>query len=92
MICKGCGSNTELRLGFCFVCASKGEQRSAQRTVRQHLRKAMHNARIKRWDYVRYDLSWAWQRLTRTGDYAKRGYFEEMGVSTRTPQADKEEK
>lgn len=85
MICKGCGRNTELRLGFCFDCASRGEVRAAQRTVVQHLRKALQNAKIKRWDYVRYDLRWAWERLTRTGDYGKRGYFAEMGVPVRIP-------
>jgi hypothetical protein len=84
-ICKGCKSDTELRLGFCFDCASRGEQRAAQRTVLQHVAKALHNARINRWNYVRYDLTWAWQRLTHTGDYAKRGYFSEMGVETKSP-------
>lgn len=77
--CRSCGRDRELRLGFCFDCASAGEARAAKRTVRQHLVKALVHWRRRDWWKARYDLRWAWERFTMTGDYAKGGYFEEMG-------------
>jgi hypothetical protein len=74
--CIGCGQDDELRMGFCFDCASTGELRAARRTVAQHLGTALRHLRERRPDLARFDLSWAWQRLTRTGDYTPRGYFE----------------
>lgn len=76
MICRGCKSDTELRLGYCFDCASIGEERAAKRTVLQHLNKMRKNLLQHKWKYAQYDLSWAWQRLTRTGDYSDGGTFD----------------
>ena len=72
--CARCGKTDELRLGFCWDCANLGEQRSARRTVWQHIRKGLRNI-AHRNDNYRYDFRWAWQRLTKTGDYAPDGYF-----------------
>ncbi len=75
--CNFCGTaDSELRAGCCFDCATKGEERAARRTVVQHIRKAATNARKGYWDNARIDLRWAWERLTRTGDYAPDGYFD----------------
>ncbi len=80
--CIKCGGdgNGELRWGFCFDCASAGEEKAARRTVWQHVVAAAGNIRSggENW---RYDLSWAWQRLTRSGDYKRGGCFErEYGI------------
>lgn len=83
MRCRGCGRAEELRLGWCFDCSNKGERRAACRSVLQHLMKAALNLCLLRFKYVGYDLSWAWQRLTRTGDYAKDGYFDWVGYEWR---------
>jgi len=77
--CLGCGRVTEGRMNFCFDCAHTGEKRAAKRTVLQHLRKCLSNFRRRRWWQARYDLTWAIQRLTRTGDYSKDGYFDSEG-------------
>jgi hypothetical protein len=82
--CVKCGNADELRLGFCFDCAASGEERAACRTVLQHLSKMLFNLRQGRWENARYDLSWAWQRLTRTGDYRAGGYFDSAGYRWRT--------
>jgi len=87
MKCKGCGSDTELRLGYCFDCASRGERRAACRTVVQHLLKCVRNLVRCRLRYARFDLRWAFQRLTRTGDYAKDGYFDWIGIPWRDGRA-----
>lgn len=81
--CKGCGKNEELRMGFCFDCASSGEERAAKRKVYQHLLKAWNNAWLghKHTWKSKIDLSWAWQRLTRTGDYAQGGTFDWEGYN-----------
>ena len=76
--CIACGKIDELRLGVCFDCASAGEERAARRTVLQHLGKMIFNIR-RRSPNWRYDLAWAWERLTRTGDYKPGGYFEQEG-------------
>lgn len=69
--------DVDLRLGVCFRCADEGELRAARRTVAMHLVKALSNALAGNWTYVRFDLRWAWQRLTGTGDYAPGGYFDQ---------------
>ena len=74
MICHGCGKDEELRLGFCFDCASAGEERAARRTVLQHLAKGFRHLWIGS-DNARFDFRWAWERFTRTGDYARNGEF-----------------
>lgn len=76
MRCKACGKIEELRAGFCFDCCTEGERRAANRTVLQHLWKCVRNLFRRKFAYARYDICWAWERLTRTGDYAKGGYFE----------------
>jgi hypothetical protein len=77
MKCIGCGKDDELRLGFCWDCASEGEARAARRSVLQHLAKALSH--IGQTNF-RYDIKWAWERLTRTGDYAPGGYFHSFGI------------
>lgn len=79
MICKGCGKDDELRLGFCFDCASAGEERAARRTVLQHLARGFSNL-VKRSPNAKYDFKWAWERLTQTGDYARNGAFAYLGL------------
>jgi hypothetical protein len=83
MECKKCKRDAELRLGFCFDCASAGQDSAAKRTVLQHLAKAVINARAGHWRYVRFDLRWAWERLFRIGDYAKDGTFDWEGIDWR---------
>ena len=77
--CIFCGRHEELRMGVCFDCAMSGESKSAKRTVLGHLKQSLKNIKRRRWDYVRYDLTWAFQRLTRSGDYATGGYFDQQG-------------
>lgn len=79
MICAGCGKDDELRLGFCFDCATAGEENAARRTVAQHLLKGLKNL-CRGNDNARFDFGWAWERLTRTGDYARNGAFAYMGL------------
>lgn len=82
-ICKGCGKDEELRLGFCFDCASKGEERAAKRTVEQHLEHALNEINKGNKENARYDIQWALQRLTLTGDYADGGTFDKEGYDWR---------
>lgn len=79
--CFGCGASRDLRGGFCFDCASAGEARAARRTVVQHICVGFRNLR-KRNGCAKYDFQWAWERLTKTGDYAPGGYFAAFGIST----------
>ena len=79
MICKFCGKNTELRLGCCFDCAHRGEARASKRTVLQHILCSLTHFFNGKLDYAKWDLQWAIQRLTRTGDYATNGYFDQAG-------------
>ena len=84
--CNFCGSkDSDLRMGCCFDCATSGEERAARRSVRQHLAKAFTNARKGFWDNARIDLRWAFERLTRTGDYAPDGYFDHQVPDWRKP-------
>lgn len=75
-ICKGCERPRELRLGFCFDCASAGDARSARRTTAQHLAVALRQALRGRWELAGFELRWAWERWRGTGDYAVGGYFD----------------
>lgn len=74
--CNSCGRPKDLRLGFCFDCATEGEQRAARRTVLQHAAKGVGHALRGYWTEARFDFAWAWERLTQTGDYAPGGYFD----------------
>lgn len=74
--CRGCGKHDDLRLGFCFDCADAGERRAAHRSVAQHVGKGLRHLAQQRWTNARIDFSWAWERLTRTGDYAPGGEFD----------------
>ena len=81
MKCNYCGKDDELRFGCCWDCASTGEARAAKRTVPQHLGAMIRNL----WrgnGNAKYDRKWAWERLTRTGDYAPGGYFERNNIPT----------
>lgn len=89
--CRGCGKDDDLRFGYCFDCASKGEERAAKRRVYQHLWCGVKKlAKVSRWRSsghwfeVKCDLTWAWQRLTGTGDYATNGTFDFEGYDWRT--------
>lgn len=75
MICKGCKKNDDLRFGWCFDCTSKGEKRAASRGVIEHIIKGLKNISTGSLNF-KYDFKWAWQRLTKTGDYSRFGYFE----------------
>jgi hypothetical protein len=77
MTCTVCGTDDDdLRFGVCYDCADRGEREAAHRTVIKHIYKAFINLRHRKWRYAWYDITWAWQRLTKTGDYAKGGYFD----------------
>lgn len=82
MICKGCKKDEELRLGYCWDCACAGEARAAKCTIIGHLAKAIRNI-VKGSPNWRIDISWAWQRLTGTGDYKDGGYFDSQGIDWR---------
>lgn len=75
MICKGCKRNEDLRFGWCFDCATQGENYAAHRTVVAHIAKDIRNFLVHSPNY-RYDFIWALERLTRTGDYRVNSYFE----------------
>lgn len=75
--CNFCGrEDTDLRMGCCFDCATAGEARAAKRTVVQHLVTGVKNTLKGNWFSAQCDFSWAWERLTRTGDYQPGGYFD----------------
>jgi hypothetical protein len=77
-VCVGCGREDDLRFGFCFYCASAGELRAARRTVFGHSCRGLKNLLRGRWWQARMDFSWAYERLTRTGDYQPGGEFERL--------------
>lgn len=79
MQCSSCGRYEDTRMGTCFDCAHEAEGRAAKRTVAGHVMRAIRNAIQGNFDYSRYDLSWARQRMLRRGDYADGGYFDEQG-------------
>ena len=80
--CARCRQYSDLRYGYCFDCADAGERRAATRTVAQHLGKGGAHLWRRRWTNARIDFQWAWERLTRTGDYAPGGEFErQYGVT-----------
>lgn len=83
MKCACCERDEELRMGVCFDCASAGEERAAKRTVVQHLRRALENLLSGKTGNARFDLQWAWERLTGTGDYARGGTFDREGYRWR---------
>lgn len=75
--CASCGSTDELRMGHCFDCAMRGEERAAHRAVAQHLGHGLWRALRGRFDFAtKTDFVWAWERLTKTGDYAPGGEFD----------------
>lgn len=77
MTCRICQRHEDLRAGICFDCATDAERRAAQRSVLQHLLKGLGKVMRLRFNYgTRTDFRWAWERLTRTGDYAPGGEFE----------------
>lgn len=79
MTCRYClrDSGNDIRMGCCFQCANAGELRAARRTVLQHLRQAVHNLSNLRFEDAWFEVVWAWQRVTLTGDYKRGGYFEQ---------------
>ena len=83
MRCTTCKKEDELRFGVCFDCASSGEERAAKRSVIEHIKKGFINLKIGNYVYARYDFTWAYQRLTKTGDYSKDGTFDWEGYDWR---------
>jgi len=78
MICRGCGQDDELRYGYCFPCATEGERRAAQYSVTQHCIKGFSSLVRGYRTEARIYFRWAWERLTRAGDYAPGGEFERI--------------
>jgi len=79
--CKRCGCYDDLRMGTCFDCADAAERRAAQRSAGQHIGMGFRLLREARWTSARICFLWAWERWTRTGDYAPGGVFErEYGI------------
>ena len=75
--CFACGKTDELRMGCCFDCACDGEHRAARRSVLQHIGQGLGLALKGQFDFsTRTSFVWAWERLTKTGDYAPGGEFE----------------
>lgn len=74
--CNYCGKEAELRMGCCWECGTSGEARAARRTVWQHLWTGAKHA-VQGSANARFDFQWAWERLTRSGDYAPGGEFSE---------------
>lgn len=74
--CRTCGKEAELRLGACWECANAGELRRARLSPVAHLLSAIKNVSRRRFDYAKYDLRWAYGRLTNTGDYRPGGYLD----------------
>lgn len=76
MICNGCGRDEDCRCGYCFDCATAGEERAAKRTVWQHICKGIGHLFGGWRTEARIDFRWAFERLTGTGDYdPRRGEF-----------------
>jgi len=80
--CRVCKREAdERRGGVCWDCATDGERRALQRSILQHLLSAVANVPRRQWFGVRCDVTWAWQRLTRTGYYKPGGICErEYGI------------
>jgi len=76
MICNCCGRDDDCRMGICFDCATAAEIRASKRSVLQHVGKALGHLRRGDFTFARISLAWAWERLTKTGDYAPGGEFE----------------
>jgi len=84
--CAGCGQPEELRMGYCFDCAMAGEERAARRSVLQHLRCGFGRILLGNFSFAtRMDFVWAWERLTKTGDYAPGGEFDSQYFNPRQP-------
>jgi hypothetical protein len=82
--CDYCGKQTDdLRFGCCFMCASAGEEKAAKRTVAQHVLKGFFNLFRGNISIARIDFVWAWERASRTGDYAAGGVFDREGYQWR---------
>jgi hypothetical protein len=82
-ICNGCGRNDDLRLGYCFSCATEAEVRVAKRSTLRHIFNGLRNLASLNFTYAKYDLQWAFERFTRTGDYKKDGYFDSQNIPWR---------
>ncbi len=77
--CAVCGGEAETRFGCCFDCATEGERKAAHRSILQHLAVGLGRVLRGRRDFgTRLEFIWAWERLTKTGDYAPGGEFDRM--------------
>lgn len=84
MSCSVCGSDdTDTRMGVCFDCATAGEARAARRGVLGHIWRGIDAAMHAEWWVARICFRWAWERLTKTGDYAPGGEFDAAGYDWR---------
>lgn len=84
--CASCGREVdERRFNVCWDCACSGEERAAKRTSWQHVHTGLWHVWTRQWLYAKFDLTWAWQRLTRTGDYRTGGTFDRAGYAWRRP-------
>lgn len=74
--CGSCGQPAaDLREGVCFSCASNAEDGVAKRSVEEHLQSALKHLERGLTEYAEIDIKWAYERLTRTGQYGPRGDF-----------------
>lgn len=80
--CEDCEKS---KTGICDYCYQDSMTYLAKMTVFQHLLASLGS--LFEFDFfgVCFELVWAFQRLTRTGDYGKGGEFERMGIDWRTP-------
>lgn len=84
VICTSCKREVnDERFGVCFECAQDGEKRAAKRSVLQHVQSFWKHIKTKKYEYAKYDITWAFQRLFRVGDYKKDGYFDLEGYDWR---------
>lgn len=86
--CVSCGAMDETRMGVCWDCACAGEEKAARRSVMQHVFHGLGKVVRGRFDFgTRMDFTWAWERLTKTGDYAPGGEFDRQyfNPEPRTP-------
>lgn len=77
--CKICGKERDVCYGVCFDCATSAEERASKRTVIQHLYYSLRSLCARQFIDSRIYLEWAFERLTRTGDYRKGGTFDREG-------------
>lgn len=72
MSCSVCGSgDDDLRVGVCFDCAAAGDIRLAKRSTFQHWKHGVGSILHGVWWRASMDFRMGWERIWRTGEYAK---------------------